>query len=355
MHIPAQSRAFRVTYGYDAGDYAGRIASLRSIACFLLVLYHVIGASPVDGLTIEDGLLRDANDTLAVIRMPLFALLAGWTYSLRPVLAGGISSFIIGKVRRLVVPMLVVGAVYIAVQDQVMTANHRFTDIPFLTPVAHFWFLQALFLVFIAVGLIENAGRMRTFNQFALIMSMACILLAFGPFTHLFAIGGAVYLLPFFLVGIALDRFRIIPYLDRPEVRLLLAVELLVGLLALGGPQIDRFSIAALAVGILGCLLLAGMNFNSPLLESWSKYTFAIFLFHVFFTAGSRILLTGVGVENIGILVGIGLAAGLIGPALLQAAIERSAIAGLLLLGRPLPASFESQDRAIGQKARRSR
>lgn len=63
------------------------IDTLRGGACVLLVIYHVVGATPADGLRIDDGQLRLVNDYLAVLRMPIFAVIAGWVYSLKPPLS----------------------------------------------------------------------------------------------------------------------------------------------------------------------------------------------------------------------------------------------------------------------------
>jgi hypothetical protein len=42
------------------------------------VLFHVVGPESKSGLSISIGLLRTISDSLSLVRMPIFAPLAGW-------------------------------------------------------------------------------------------------------------------------------------------------------------------------------------------------------------------------------------------------------------------------------------
>lgn len=92
------------------------IETLRGLACFLRVRYHVLGPFPSSGLRVADGLVRWFNDGLAYLPMPLFTVLSGLVYGLRPFATGDSSqAFLLGKVRRLLIPMLVVGTAFAVV------------------------------------------------------------------------------------------------------------------------------------------------------------------------------------------------------------------------------------------------
>ena len=54
-----------------------KIQSLRGLACLLLVVYHVIGATEMQGLRVHDGWLPQLTAALDAVRMPVFGLLAG--------------------------------------------------------------------------------------------------------------------------------------------------------------------------------------------------------------------------------------------------------------------------------------
>ena len=62
-----------------------KVDTLRGIACFLLVAYHVVGGDPTAGLKINEGIVRQIVDVLVYLRMPLFVFLSGYVYAHRPI------------------------------------------------------------------------------------------------------------------------------------------------------------------------------------------------------------------------------------------------------------------------------
>ena len=144
-----------------------KIDTLRGLACVLLIAYHVIGFNAETGLKLSEGALRDINDTLVFIRMPLFTFLSGLVYAFRPFSFGG-QSFIYKKVRRLLFPMLSVGTIFALLQAFTPGANSN--EIDWLTlhikPVAHFWFIESLFIVFTFVLICEKLKFFDGFNKF---------------------------------------------------------------------------------------------------------------------------------------------------------------------------------------------
>lgn len=312
-----------------------RIDTLRGCACVLLVVYHVIGSDPTSGLRIADGALRTSNDMLALVRMPLFAMIAGWVYALKPLGAGAPGGFLWRKSKRLLVPMVCVGTVFIAAQSFMPGVNNVYSGIPFVSPVAHLWFVQAIFLIFVLVAGLDRMGAIGRPGHLALAFAAASLAYLFGPQVHVFAIGGAIYLLPFFLLGLALGRFPLgFAPLDRPLVQVALFTLAACVLLTweLTG---DRHTALYLIVGIALCAIAAGSGAESRCLTFLAKYSFSIYLFHVFFTAGSRIVLERVGIDTLATHVAAGILAGLAGPLVLQAWLERRPVAMLLLLGKP--------------------
>ena len=137
-----------------------RIQALRGLACVLLVLYHVVGDRPANGLRVDEGPVRWLNDGLAYLRMPLFTFLSGWVYGMRP-MEGAFGQFVKGKARRLLVPMLSVGTLFALVQACIPGSNAAVQNwyALHIQPVAHYWYLESLFWVFLAVGLLVKAGN----------------------------------------------------------------------------------------------------------------------------------------------------------------------------------------------------
>lgn len=310
------------------------VDTLRGIACVLLVLFHVVGDTPAMGLRIPEGhWLQVVNEALAYIRMPLFSFISGYVYGFRPY-QGNALGFVKGKVRRLLLPLITVGTIFAIVQSLTPGTNSAVDHwwLLHVVPVGHFWFLEALFIVFLAVILLEHLKALSTPAGFALIWALSAALFDYFSPPNYFAVQGAVYLLPFFLAGLACKRFEITGPVARGAAA---AAFICAATVAMLFPQFSEQgnSIAALGLGVCSAFLLLRSGWSSRYLAYVGSYSFAIYLLHVFFTAASRILLKKIGVTDTYVLLVAGLGAGLIGPIVSALLISRHAGLNLWLLG----------------------
>ena len=317
-----------------------RIETLRGIACILLVSFHVIGANPQLGLQLTDGPLRLINDGLAYLRMPLFTFLSGWVYGLRPCSADGWCRFMRGKARHLLIPMLVVGSAFVVLQNMVPGTNPD-PDPWYLThlqPVAHFWFSEALFWVFLAVCFFERLAWLRR-PWTSMVVLLACCAVYLGYFGPVWlGLNCAIYLMPYFLIGMMLSRFRLMPLLARSERRLAVGAIAALCVIMMGAPvpDPDRRTVLMLIAGLTLCLTSVGAGFVHPWLARLGDYSYGIFIFHVFFTAASRIALSGIGIHSLMVAVPCGMLLGLAGPCLLVHLVRPHRYLSFLLLGKAL-------------------
>lgn len=150
------------------------IDSLRGLAIVLVVAGHVIGGDASQGMEVgESSGWRHAYEVLAdgavPYSMPIFAAVAGFVFALtesrRDMSA---SQFMLRKAQRLLVPMVVVGTAYIAVQLATGTLSgspaRAWLEL-LATGYAHFWFLQALFVIFALVKLLTSLGLVGSFRS----------------------------------------------------------------------------------------------------------------------------------------------------------------------------------------------
>jgi len=317
------------------------IQSLRGLACVLLVLYHVVGSDQSQGLQVADGLVRWFNDGLAYLRMPLFTVLSGLVYGLRPFVQGGDSrAFLFGKVRRLLAPMLVVGTIF-AILQAITPGTHGATQdwrLLHIEPVAHFWFLESLFWVFMLIWLLERQAYLSRPRDYGLVLSAAVVLYlnVRGPRT--FSIEGAIYLFPYFLAGLAVTRFGVWRQLSKPLLLSILFLLALLAVISMGIPQpnLDRRTLWVLLAGLSLCGLCLGIRLDWPWLVRIGISSYAIYLFHVFFTATSRIALQKIGIEAFPLQLVAGLLFGLLGPMGLERFVSQFRWPALLLLGKSL-------------------
>lgn len=321
------------------------IDTLRGLACLLLVMYHVVGDAPYSGLMLpDDHPLSVINHALAFGRMPLFAAIAGFVYALRPLKrqvgeVGEVTQFMGSKVRRLLLPLLFVGTAFALLRARTSgaTIDADFLLRMHLTSNDQFWFLKALFWIFLAIVLLERLGALRRPAGFGGVLAASAGLFVFWESPDVFAISGAVYLLPYFLVGLGLQRFALNGRGSLAVAGGALLVAAGLSLSVFGQPE-NRLTIAAkLLWGCgLGFLLMRSRMRNQWL--AWiGRESFAVYLFHVFFTAATASALIAIGVRDVGVLLAAGLVMGVGMPMVAARVIRRSSLLDLLLLGEKGP------------------
>jgi peptidoglycan/LPS O-acetylase OafA/YrhL len=314
-----------------------RINTLRGLACLLLVGYHVVGADADHGLRVADGALRWLNDGLAYLRMPLFTFLSGLVYGLRP-FDGNSQAFLLGKARRLLVPMLFVGTLFALLQATTPGTNSSVGAwyLLHIQPVAHFWFVESLFWVFLVIWALERWTLIGTRNGFIFAMALSCAIYLSIRGWSLLGIEGAIYLMPYFFLGFACARFPFDAHLSNIWVKLGLAAVAILAAVAMGmpTPNPDRRTVAMLLVGVALCLLCLGSKMKNPWLARIGEHSYAIYLWHVFFTAPIRMVLELIQIDYIALDLVLGTTLGLVGPIYIEHIVSGLRWPALLSLGK---------------------
>lgn len=337
------------------------IESLRGLAILLMVAGHVIGSDSSTGLTVsDDSPLRYLYYSTQFVRMPLFTVISGFVYSLRPLSDGGcFPQFIRGKARRILLPLVSVSTLHFLARAAMTDVNRSvpLSDLwrVYFYPFDHFWFLQSIFLVFLTVGALDYGNLMSDRRRWLGCFGLALAATFLVPrFTSLFGFNGYLYLLPYFLLGCGLCRF---PALFRHKLTtyacvVILCAATLAQQLAWFGAwavPLDRVGLVALGVGIPTGILLISHRFERRWLAWIGQYSFGIYLFHVFGTAGCRMASTRAGINSELVLLIASLAAGVALPIVLERfMMQRAPLMQLCLFGvtprrpaRRRPTSFE--------------
>ena len=189
------------------------IETLRGLAIILMVAGHVIGNVSEHGMRVEDdSVFRHIYFSLIFLRMPLFTVISGFVYALRPLDKSMIRKFIKGKARRILLPMISVGTLQYLVRIIVPETN-KTPEIShiwsiYFFPFDQFWFLQSIFLIFLSITFLEYFKLLETPLKWFISFAVVCGMFLFMPlFTSFFSFFGYLYLFPFFILGIGLKRF----------------------------------------------------------------------------------------------------------------------------------------------------
>ena len=314
-----------------------RIDTVRGIACILLVAYHAIGMDDGSGLRLPEGSWPHVvNDFLSYFRMPLFTFLSGLVYAYRPVSSPNIPKFLEGKVLRLLVPLLFVGLVTAVLRAFVPGVNFKVDlaniGLELLYPNSHLWFIEALFIVFLFVVVLERFAAFATFRRALVVfaLSVAWFTLRYDLPTF-FSFNRSAYLLPFFLAGMMLQRFQ--GERQRSLVLLLFPILfiLLVGLV-LGNLELAERGIELLA-GISSAMAMVLLMVRIEWLSMIGAYSYTIYLYHPYGTAGTRVGLNIVGIENPAIIFPIAVVVGIILPIVIHMMLHRVPYISRMFLG----------------------
>ncbi|MFS4416471.1 acyltransferase family protein [Maribacter sp. 2307ULW6-5] len=328
------------------------VETLRGVAIVLVVMGHVIGSASDGGMKVaDDSFLRYLYYTFEYLRMPLFTVISGWVYALRPAAVDNLVQFMVKKARRILVPMIFVGGLYYIVQSLVPGTNYSnsLEDIWRITifPYTFYWYLHSLFLVFLVVALMDSCKIMDSFRGLLLVALVSILFLVYRDtlimeaFPNYFGFKGAIYLLPFFVIGVGIQRFKSV-FKNKTLgglMALVLLGSLVVQQLAWFGLVPYRFSETTglgLVIGLLGTVVLFRSKFKVPSMVWIGNYAYTIFLFHSFGTSGGRIILQKLGVNHAPVIFFFSLMLGLLLPVVVEKVFNRFNITRLLFLGRPL-------------------
>ncbi|MBU2958920.1 acyltransferase [Paracoccus sp. 1_MG-2023] len=315
-----------------------RIDTLRAIACIGLVAFHVVGSSPGTGLELPGThWLSRINLGLVDLRMPLFSFLSGLVFHLQ---AGAALPRIMSKARRLLLPMASVGTLFWLARDAMGYAQPSLPQILIL-PFAHFWFLQSTFLIMslFILGSVITGGRNRLVATIIGLAGAGLYVSTFRFEHNIMSANNAFRLAPFFATGFLVSFMP--AWKPSPRQRGMICAVLLATIatgLMIGWEQISFAPQARRMVSIILGLVFCVMIFLAAPRHAgmaWlGRQSYAIYLLHVFFTAGTitamHLVLPGMPIV---ILFCLALAAGLLGPAALGRMLKKHPLTAFLFLG----------------------
>jgi len=324
------------------------VESLRGLALILMIMGHVIGETGKEGMRLDDdSIYRYIYYSLMYIRMPLFTAISGYVYSLRPITKESrkIFNFYKGKGNRLLFPLVFVSTIHYLFQVYIPGVNspEQLAGIwkIYIYPYEHYWYLQALLIVFIIIGIIDYLGLINKLYNWLLIISLSIVAQQFLKISNLFSLNEALYLLPFFLLGCGIKRYENTILHNK----YIISTVLILFLAGIGFQQYgwfarvdflhNRYNIVAIFIGIFALIILFRIRFYSPFLTVIGYFSYGVYLLHVFGTASSRMLMEFYHIDRPKIVIFlVGIISGIAVPIIMELFIVRSRLLRRFLLGR---------------------
>jgi fucose 4-O-acetylase-like acetyltransferase len=298
----------------------------RGLGIALVVFGHVWRGLEPTGLIADPRLFRAVDAGIYLFHMPLFFFLSGVFFRQAEMRRGPAASFrhrVIALLYPLAIWSTLLTALQFAAAGLINGPAPTAADFLPLPPRGIFWFLWSLFLVQTAVSLLLRlpppAAR-----------PAAAIALAAASWLASLALPGqdpwlreALAHLPYFLMGMALAPTA------PPRPWLATGALAALAVLVANATIVGATPAAALAAGAACVLCVAiGARWLEAIgggawLCALGQWSMAIYLAHVPFTAGARILLTHGGLHALWLHLAAGTALGIAGPLALRAAASR--------------------------------
>lgn len=309
------------------------IEALRGLACVLLACVHVVG-DPDEGLKLPPGNFLNENVwAFQPLRMPLFAFISGLVFDAYVRSFEDLGRKLRGKAQRLLLPLLTVGTLFFVIRAELRGLPLSDVWTVYFTAYEQFWYLPATFAL-MTVGLVA-AFILSTLSASVLLLVAGCglYLIDWQLDPDWFSITKAFYLAPFFFLGqlLRLTRFQEAVHSGQPARRLVLAslAVVIVVLVILRHAHVElslltfgNQGLGMLLLSLALCTFALTLRWNIAWLARIGPYSYAIFLFHLFFTGGSRVFMQrAIGVADPYVLFVVGMVAGLIGPIVVQRAL----------------------------------
>ena len=301
------------------------VDNVKVIACILVVLGHFFQSMTKSDVLPANDLYQWFNQTIYYFHVPLFFICSGYLYQKLSVV-NNLHSWgrnVLKKIINLGVPYFVFSfATWLLKTVFSNSTNDEIGglfDTLFLHPTSPYWYLYALFFLFLIIPTFRN----KTMAVGGLIVALAFKVI--GIFWSGYGVQVISYILAneiWFVIGMCLSVFEFKKYLRKKNLTIPVAIGVVFLFLSIGVYMIGiEQGVISFLLGLLACCSVVTViekNYEdrsqSAVFGTLAKYTMPIFLMHTLFAAPLRTVLFKLGIHNAIIHVVLGIAISFIGP-----------------------------------------
>ena len=296
------------------------VDDVKVIACILVVLGHFFQSMTKANILPENDLYQWFNTTIYYFHVPLFFICSGYLYQKY----SKVSDFINWK-KNVIKKALALGVPYVTFTTATWVLKTVFSgsvndqvgglgDTLLLHPTAPYWYLYALFFIFLVT---PTFSTMKTTVIGPIVAVVAKALILTGGGTGIYAISTVLANEIWFVLGMSICAFDL--RLKGKSGRGIIIGILFLGLSVAVYMANIRNSAVSFALGLMACaaIILLAVDFKEKsgrAMRFLAKYTMPIFLMHTLFAAPMRSVLLKIGVTNAAVHVALGLGISFAGP-----------------------------------------
>ena len=296
------------------------VDDVKVIACIFVVLGHFFQSMTKANILPENDLYQWFNTTIYYFHVPLFFICSGYLYQ-KYNKVNSVDSWrknVAKKAMALGVPYVTfTTAVWVLKKVFSSSVNDRIGglgDTLFFHPTAPYWYLYALFFIFLVTPTFSSVKAAAV----GLIVALAAkVLILTGGGYSVYAVSTVLSNEIWFVIGMSICVFNM--QLKGKRVQGTIC-GLLFMILSVVVYMVENHSkMVSFALGLLACIAVILLVVDSEEkfgrgMDFLAKYTMPIFLMHTLFAAPTRSVLLKMGIENASIHVVLGLGISFVGP-----------------------------------------
>ena len=308
------------------------VDAVKVFACVLVVIGHLFQSMVASKILTPNEWLAWFDRTIYCFHVPLFFLCSGYLHQKRSntQTVGDWGQHIAKKAVTLGIPYaaftVITWLLKVAFSGFVNNMVGNLTVVLFIRPMSPYWYLYALFCMFLITPTFANKSM--AVIALGIALAMKGIHIVMGDLS-IYALSKVMEYEVWFVLGMCVCVFDLPEFLSKSKAWIWLGAGFAcVFLLA----SVWRFEIpgkgfwmgllACTAVVVFGIILYPAQE-NAKLTEFMAQYTMPIFLMHTIFAAGFRSVLLQFGVSNAPVHITVGLIAGFAGPILAVNIMEK--------------------------------
>ena len=299
---------------------------VKLFACILVVLGHFAQSMTLAQLADESRFYLWFNDTIYLFHVPLFFICSGYLYAKYSTVRDfkSYKNNIAKKALDLGVPYfsfsLITWVMKSLAASSVNLPVDSLAKSLFINPIAPYWFLLSLFLMFLITPTVSNKKEGTLLIIITIVFRLSLIFISGKIPTFLaqllnnyiwFALGMCFALIKTEALFNSVKAFSF----SIAGISLFIAGTILIQHFDLNSNALDFILGLIMCCAVIVFIgFLCRKNKKIKILDFSAKYTMPIFLMHTIFAAAVRILLLKLSVTNIGLHILFGLTAGFAGP-----------------------------------------